>query len=219
MRRAVLFVAALLCAAPLWAAAPPSITGDYVEARTAEVFTGGCIMNSEAETTGRQAVLAWRVSSGAFGGVRLDGLSVVAALAGDRNLGMREMGGLSPSRVRADIVVDERADARQREALVAFVREATAGLVDEVVAVSARPIQFERRGEVLRVAAGDAALTVQTTVAHDVSCGAMQWFQPLVSIERASVGLTRSAVYWGEGLGTRWRQVERKSAFWGTFSR
>ena len=28
------------------------ITGEYVEARTAEVFAGGCIMNSEAETAG-----------------------------------------------------------------------------------------------------------------------------------------------------------------------
>ena len=40
------------------------ITGEYVEARTAEVFAGGCIMNSEAETLGRQAILAWRITSG-----------------------------------------------------------------------------------------------------------------------------------------------------------
>ena len=41
------------------------ITGEYVEARTAEVFAGGCMMNSEAETLGRQAVMAWRITSGA----------------------------------------------------------------------------------------------------------------------------------------------------------
>ena len=52
------------------------ITGEYVEARTAEVFAGGCIMNSEAETMGRQAIMAWRITSGSFDGVRarrLDG--------------------------------------------------------------------------------------------------------------------------------------------------
>src|SRR5690606_42105676 len=83
-----------------------SITGEYVEARTAEVFAGGCIMNSEAETMGRQAVMAWRITSGSYDGVPLDGLTVVAAIAGDRNLGMREMGGEAPTVVRAVISVD-----------------------------------------------------------------------------------------------------------------
>ena len=64
-----------------------TVRGQYVESRTAEVFTGGCIMNSEAETMGRQGVLAWNVDRGSLEGVALDGLSIVAALAGDRNLG------------------------------------------------------------------------------------------------------------------------------------
>ena len=47
-------------------------SGTYLEARTAEVFAGGCIMNSEAGTSGRQAVLAWKVDKGTFNGVTLD---------------------------------------------------------------------------------------------------------------------------------------------------
>src|SRR5579859_2558521 len=92
-------IAALVVAAvsPLAAGGRGHVTGAYVEARTAEVFTGGCIMNSEAETMGKQAVLAWRVDRGSFDGIALDGLSVVAALSGDRNLGMTEMGGAKPS--------------------------------------------------------------------------------------------------------------------------
>src|SRR6185295_20030709 len=74
-----------------------SVNGKYVEARTAEVFTGGCIMGSEAETVGKQAVLAWKVDHGSFNGISLDGLSVVAAVSGDRNLGMTEMGGAKPA--------------------------------------------------------------------------------------------------------------------------
>ena len=42
--------------------------------RTAEVFAGGCIMNAEAGTSGRQAVLAWKVDKGTFNGVTLDNL-------------------------------------------------------------------------------------------------------------------------------------------------
>src|SRR5215468_9559923 len=98
MKRAI-FVAALV------AGGKGSVTGAYVEARTAEVFTGGCIMNSEAETMGKQAVLAWKVDRGSFNGIAIDGLAVVAALSGDRNLGMQEMGGEKPA-VRSALYVD-----------------------------------------------------------------------------------------------------------------
>jgi len=33
------------------AAKPASVTGTYVEARTAEVFAGACVVNSEGGTT------------------------------------------------------------------------------------------------------------------------------------------------------------------------
>src|ERR1700687_1252778 len=100
MNRAIVVVALVALATPLAtlsAAGKATVTGEYVEARTAEIFTGGCIMGSEAETVGKQAVLAWKVDRGSFNGVSLDGLSVVAALSGDRNLGMTEMGGEKPT--------------------------------------------------------------------------------------------------------------------------
>src|SRR4051812_49898846 len=91
----VFIAAALLGVAvsPLLAGGRNTVSGAYVEARTAEVFTGGCIMKSEAETVGKQAVLAWEVDRGTFNGITIDGPSVVAALSGGRQLGMTEMGG------------------------------------------------------------------------------------------------------------------------------
>src|SRR5687768_9193596 len=88
------------------AASDTSISGSYVEARTAEVFTGGCIMNGEAATTGKEALLVWKVDRGSFDGVALNGLAVVAAIAGDTNLGIREIGG-DAAQTRAAIFVDE----------------------------------------------------------------------------------------------------------------
>src|SRR5215471_12705292 len=105
-----------------------TVTGQYVEARTAEVFTGGCIMGSEAETVGKQAVLAWKVDRGTVNGVSIDGLSVVAALAGDRNLGIEEIGGGKPA-VKSALFVDSRANAAQQIALVALANELSNGLV------------------------------------------------------------------------------------------
>src|SRR5262245_28176217 len=115
-RAATTAVLLAISAAPLLAGANGHVSGTYVEARTAEVFTGGCIMGSEAETVGKQAVLAWKIESGTFNGVALDGLSVVAALAGDRNLGIQEIGGGTPL-VKSAVFVDGRANPAQRIAL------------------------------------------------------------------------------------------------------
>ncbi len=211
---------ALLTTAPATAAAEPAarVSGDYVEARTAEVFTGGCIMNSQAETMGKQAVLAWRVGEGTVDGVDLAGLSVVAALSGTHNLGMREMGGEAPTEVKALYYVDERATPAQRDALVAMARSATADLAIRVVDVQSVPVSFSRTVHATEVAAGDALLRVDAHVHHDPNCGAMLWFRPLSKGADAEVGLTRAQAFSGQALGTRWRQADRKSAFVGTFS-
>ncbi len=211
--------AALLLSATIGAAGNDvHVNGDYVEARTAEVFAGGCIMNSQAETMGKQAVLAWRVSEGTVRGVSIDGLSVVAALAGNHNLGIRELGGAAPTEVKALFYVDERASAAQRDALVAMATAATADLAPRLVEVRAVPIVFERSSEGVTVRAGDAALRVDGDVPHDPSCGAMKWFNPLSRGAEAKVGLTRAQSFSGQELGSRWRQAEQKSAFVGTFS-
>src|SRR5436190_21198876 len=140
MKRAVVVAVLVgLAASPLVADGKGTVSGTYVEARTAEVFTGGCIMNSEAETMGRQAVLAWKVDRGTFNGGSLDGLIVVAALSGDRNLGMVEMGGARPA-VRSAMFVDNRANAVQKIALVAMASELSNGLVGDIVQVTPVPI-------------------------------------------------------------------------------
>src|SRR2546425_5681385 len=116
MKRILILAAVVgLAASPLMAGGKGLLNGQYVEARTAEVFTGGCIMGSEAETMGKQAVLAWKVDRGSVNGVSVDGLSVVAALAGDVNLGLHEIGG-GTAAVRSVLYVDERANPVQRMA-------------------------------------------------------------------------------------------------------
>jgi hypothetical protein len=217
MRVPIFVAAAVLAASPALAGPTARITGDYVEARTAEVFAGGCIMSSEAETIGRQAVLAWRIRSGQFNGVSLDGLSVMAAVAGDRNLGIREIGGTAPARVKAAVIVDARATAEQREALVDFVKAASGTLIDEVVDVSAAPITFESTPHQVDVTGAQARLSVQRHIHHDPSCGAMQWFHPFAAGTDASLGFTDANSFTGAALGTKWSHPNKRSGFVGTF--
>ncbi|MCA1632087.1 MAG: hypothetical protein LC774_17540, partial [Acidobacteria bacterium] len=55
-------------------AAADGVRGVYVEARTASVFAGACHYNGELTTAGREAVLAWSVKEGSWGGVNLAGV-------------------------------------------------------------------------------------------------------------------------------------------------
>ena len=213
-----LSAALVLTSGTAFADDPRRLTGDYVEARTAEVFAGGCIMNSEAETMGRQAVLAWRITSGAWQSVTLDGLTVVAAIAGDRNLGMREMGGEAPSAVRAIITVDARATAAQGEALVSLARELSGGIITDVVRVDTAAIRFATTPRYIEVSTPGVSLTVNREMKHDPSCGAMQWFKPFVALTSPAMGTAEAHAFAGEGLNTKWSAPHKRSAFYGTFS-
>jgi len=217
MKRAMVGAALIaLAASPLAAGGKGSVAGEYVEARTAEVFTGGCIMNSEAETMGKQALLAWKVDRGSFNGIAIDGLSVVAALAADRNLGMQEMGGEKPS-VRSALYVDQRANAAQQLALVAMADELSNGLVGTIVQVTATPIEFADHGSEIQVTAGPATLDVNKHLTHDPTCGAMQWFHPLAAVDGATIGVAAQHVFTGSALGTKWSDPNKRSAFFGRF--
>ncbi|HVZ22911.1 MAG TPA: DUF1326 domain-containing protein [Vicinamibacterales bacterium] len=193
-----------------------SVTGQYVEARTAEVFTGGCIMSSEAETTGKQAVLAWKVDRGTVNGVSIDGLSVVAALSGDVNLGLHEIGG-EDATVRSAVYVDQRANPVQRLALVSLAHDMTKR-IGTIVAVTPAPITFTDAGQLIHVQTSNVALDVNKVLTHDPSCGAKQWFHPLASVNQENMGVTNENAYTGSVLGTKWSAPNQRSAFFGTFS-
>jgi len=220
MRNVMMTAIAMAIGATALAADPNGrLIGEYVEARTAEVFAGGCIMNSEAETMGRQAIMAWKITSGSFDGVALDGLTVAAAVAGDRNLGMREMGGEEPTAVKAIITVDPRATAVQRDALVHLVRQLSRGLITEVVRVDTAKITFATSQNYVEVSVPDQGiqLTVNKAMKHDPSCGAMQWFKPFTTMAQSAMGVAETHSFSGPGLGTKWSAPDKRSAFFGTF--
>src|SRR5437868_4059344 len=112
MKRGLVFffaVALLLLTSPLYAA---GITGQYVEARTCDVWTAPCFANADVNLTGKHAVLAWKVDKGQLGDVNLDGLSIVAVVAASDTLGLEQTG---PA--KAVLIVDAKANASQRAAL------------------------------------------------------------------------------------------------------
>jgi len=199
------------------AAKPPSVTGTYVEARTAEVFAGACIMNGEANTAGREALLAWNVDRGQVDGVSLDGLSVVAAIASRTNLGIHEIGGESTP-ARAVIYTDARATAAQRNALVNMVKSLSGTLIGSVVQETPAAIQFVDRGHEIDVSTDTVKLSVAKHLMHDPSCGNKQWFNPLTRVDHAEMGMTNTNQFNGPALCDKWSDPDKASSFFGTFS-
>jgi len=193
-----------------------TITGTYVEARTSEVFAGACVVNGEAATTGREALLAWRVDQGRFNGVTLDGLAIVAAVSGDANLSIHEIGG-EAAKTKTAFFVDARATGPQLEALVSMATKLAKNTVGDVVTVKAVPIEFVQSAHDVHVSTPDLRLVVEKHLDHDVTCGNKQWFGPLSTVEGAEMGATVENVFSGSSLGTKWSDPNKRSSFFGAF--
>src|SRR4051812_50137539 len=91
--------ALVVCSASVAGAA--GIRGDYLEARTGDVFTGPCFSNAEVFIYGKHAVMAWKVTEGAFNGVDLSGLTVAAAVQGSTTFSED-----TPEAARSILIVD-----------------------------------------------------------------------------------------------------------------
>ncbi|MHC5542234.1 DUF1326 domain-containing protein, partial [Singulisphaera rosea] len=120
------------------AAGAAGIQGEYIEARTADVFTGPCFSNAEIFIYGKQAVMAWKVTEGSYKGVRLNGLSVAAAVQATTTFSEDK-----PEEAKAVLIVDEKATAPQREALVAMARELGGQRLSNVVDIKPARISLK----------------------------------------------------------------------------
>src|SRR5258708_5384281 len=115
------------------------VTGEYMEARTADVYPGACFANSEVEFAGNLAVMGWKIEKGSFDGVNLDGLAVMAVVKAEGTLGdyMR-----TSNPAKAVLIIDQRASDEQRAALAGFAHRMGGELLSNVVRVESRLIQF-----------------------------------------------------------------------------
>src|SRR6185295_17673187 len=131
MRKGLFVLAAMLVAvsALVFSSRAESISlrGDYVEVRTASVFAGACHYNGEVVTTGRDALMAWNVTSGKWQGVDLSGVRVMAIVSSDVNLGE------SNAARKSVIIVDSQASRTQALAMMNALKEKYAASLGEIV--------------------------------------------------------------------------------------
>ena len=207
---------ALACGAALHSsrAEGDGVRGLYVEARTASVFAGACHYNGELTTAGREAVLAWSVKEGSWGGVDLAGVRAVAVVGSEANLVD------SAAARRSELIVDSNASAAQARALARAVEGAYGAVLGRVVEVRRAPVGFDADGKSFKVSAAGAVVLDVEAMPDDLCCRMphLVWYAPLVAVEGRKVGYTRAAAYAGGTAGEAWQRTGENGAFYGTFS-
>jgi hypothetical protein len=226
------------CLLPAASPASPDgsrLRGDYVEARTADVYTGPCFSNAEIFITGHQAVMAWKVTAGSWRGVDLDGLSVAAAVLGTTTFSQDDT-----KSARSVLIVDKKATPVQREALVAMAKELGGDRLKNVVAVrtsaltvtvedhsaSSESAELEHKGHGmphaplgLFSAPGLAEILTRPLGEADHFCGnETVAYSPLSRGVSALPAYTLRHNYAGGELDTRWDDPNCRSSFVGHFS-
>jgi hypothetical protein len=196
------------------------IKGDYVETRSADVYTGQCFANGEVNLVGNEAILGWRVEQGEWNGVSLNGLAAVVVVRAKATLGDPYA---DPYPAKSVLIVDDQANARQREALVSFVHHMTGKLTANVERVVYAPVSLEvvreHHGTALLRAGNFATVQTRPINDHDHLCGnEVTFYPPLTELSHSMPAVALRDEYHGPGLGETWSISDKRSAFVGTFA-
>jgi Protein of unknown function (DUF1326) len=209
-----------VCSLPV-ALSAQQIRGDYIETRSADVYTGQCFANGEVNLVGKEAILAWHVQSGSWDGVALDGLTIAAAVHARATLG--DPYG-NPYPAEAVLLVDEQANPQQRAALVHFAQHMGGELLKNVQQTLPTQMEMivnhERHGVALLRAGMFATVQTRSLNDQDHVCGnEVTFYPPLTEVSHSMPAVAVTDAYRGPGLGESWDSHGRRSAFVGTFAR
>lgn len=233
MYKSIAPLCGILVLAGSGAAGAAGIRGDYVEARTADVFTGPCFSNAEIFIYGKHAVMAWKVTEGSYHGIDLKGLTVAAAVQGTSTFSEDK-----PDQARAVLIVDAKASAQQRLALIAMAKELGGTRLGGVAAVKFAKISLNVEshpaGEAAEAhsshgmphtprasfwAAGLAQIVTRPLDDRDHFCGnEVVAYQPLSKNVEAQPAYTLGHQFKGDGLESRWDDPNCRSSFVGHFA-
>lgn len=209
--------------APARAAPPAKLRGDYIEARTCDVWVGACFANSETSEAGRYATLAWKFAEGEWKGVKLDGTAAALVIAARSTIGDRFHSALP---VHDVLLIDEKASSEQAKAIRDFVATQTGELGANVVEEKLVPITMkldccDKKG-CAKLSCGEL-VKIETRCLHDEDkvCGHEDtYYPPLVGLAEKHAVYTLEHTFKGAKttlLAIDWTDRDSRSAFLGKF--
>lgn len=220
MRKAIIS-AAMILFLEAFSLQAQQIRGDYIESRSTDVYVAQCFANGEAGLTGNQALLAWHVRDGSWNGVKLDGLTVAAAVRARATLG--DPYG-DPYPAEAVLMVDDAANAAQRQALIALAQHEGGKLLENVARVEYVPVILDmpadpHQGHAALRAGHLATIVTRPLNHHDHICGnETNFYPPLTKVENATSAVALSDEFHGDGLNSQWSTHGRRSVYLANFS-
>jgi hypothetical protein len=194
------------------------ISGQYLEARTCDIWTGPCFANAEMYQNGNHAVMGWKVEKGSFSDVKLDGLGIVAVISASDTLGLDQTG---PT--KAVLIVDKKANKAQKDALVKLAQKQGGDLLKNVVAITSDSVDIEicncKEGGCAKLAAGKAHIETRCLEQkHDKVCGnESTFYPPLIKSATAQPAMASKAGYSGKEFQATWSENDRRGAYVGSF--
>jgi hypothetical protein len=200
----------------------PDISGSYLEVRSCDVYTGPCFANAEMGVTGKEGILVWAISEGRWRGVALNGLNVIAVVQTDATLGDLRY---QPRYGKAVLIVDARADAKQKEALTDLARTMAGKLIKDVVEVKTASMEVAlgtcAKAGCASVKAGNLVeISTRCLGGKDHLCGNEEiYYPPLTKVDGAYPVFTEVAAYKGNGFNATWESVGQRSAFLASFAK
>ncbi len=218
-----LLAAAALSLGLLTNARAATIEGEYLEARTCNVYTGPCFANGEMGMAGKEAILAWKVDQGSWNETALDGLGVALVVTADSTLGDDGVFGMETPETKSVILVDKNASESQKKALVAFVKDSAKKLAKNVVRIEEVPFTLENDhvdAKGMFAAGNIAKIETRKLKKGDCVCSnEIVYYQPLTKVENFHPAFSLSNKFQGKGLQNNWSAGGERSAFLATFRR
>jgi hypothetical protein len=203
--------------------AAPRISGDYLEARTCDVYTGPCFANGEIGLTGHEAVMAWKVDEGAWAGRDLKGLCVALVVKANDTLGFGGTFTSNPDVIKSVLLTDAKATPEQAAALVQFVKDQAPSLTREIQKVQSAPLSLTNdfvSGKGKFTAGTVAKIETRGLKGSDCVCSNESViYPPLSKVENVKAAYTVDMTYAGTGLNSQWSTINKRSAFLATFAR
>lgn len=217
-------IAVLLMASNLIAESPSvsKITGNYLEVRSCDVYTGPCFANAEMGLDGKEAMLVWSIGAGEWNDTNLAGLSVIAVVRTQDTLG-----DIKYAEPKGDtvLILDQRADSAQQAALASFAKSSAEKLIGRVVNTRTAKIDSNigdctKEGTCARVVAGDLVnITTRCLGDGDHVCGnEYRYYPPLTEVKNSVPAFTETFSYQGNELQMKWNTTGLRSAYVGSFA-
>jgi hypothetical protein len=184
--------------------------GRLIELHSCEVYAGACMVSSQSELGGRNALQIWDFAGGSWQGVDLKGLQMAVLESSLDNLA-------APStRVDEAIVyLPENANARQRASLLGWVKARDSQLSRAKIQARVVPISLTSSVEGIRFQAGQFA-SLHAAALGDCQnrvCGESLWYEPSTPTSLFTVALNADSRINEPLIKLTWNDFGKRSVF------